>query len=79
MAQEPSLRFILHGSHQQQVISSLLLTVVLIHMRQATFAPIAHAPAVPPLIADFAALSNTSENESSSFTAFDIFVSFIYF
>jgi hypothetical protein len=33
-----------------------ILTVVLIHMRQATLAPMAIAPAVPPLIADFPAL-----------------------
>ncbi len=39
-----------------------ILTVVLIHMRHATFAPMAQAPAVPPLTADLAALSRTSLN-----------------
>ncbi len=44
-----------------------VLTVVLIHIRHATFAPMAQAPAVPPLTADFAALSRTSLNVGASF------------
>jgi hypothetical protein len=40
--------------------ASLSLTVVLIHIRHATLAPIAHAPAVPPLSADAPALFKTS-------------------
>ncbi len=36
---------------------TLKLTVVLIHIRAATLAPIATAPAVPPRMADFADLS----------------------
>jgi len=42
-------------------------TVVLIHMRQATLAPMAQAPAVPPRTALLAALSITCLKESSSF------------
>ena len=38
------------------------LTVVRIHIRQATLAPIAQAPAVPPLTAEAAALFKISES-----------------
>ena len=41
-------------------------TVVRIHMRQATLAPMATAPAVPPRTADFAALSMISLNVAGS-------------
>ena len=43
-----------------QKSSLIILTVVLIHIKHATFAPIAHAPAVPPLKAEAAALLITS-------------------
>lgn len=48
------------------ILSNFQLTVVLIHIRQATLAPIAQAPAVPPRTADFAALSSTSLKVSFS-------------
>ena len=47
--------------------SSIQLTVVLIHMRAATLAPIATAPAVPPRMADFADLFIISENVGAGF------------
>ena len=43
------------------------LTVVLIHIRAATLAPIATAPAVPPRMADFADLFIISENVGAGF------------
>lgn len=52
---------------------SIKLTVVLIHIRQATLAPMATAPAVPPLIADFAALSMISLNVGAGFPASVVF------
>ena len=49
---------------------STRLTVVLIHMRQATLAPMAQAPAIPPRNALLDALSKISRNVNSfSFVA----------
>ncbi len=42
-------------------------TVVLIHMRQATLAPMAMPPANPPRRADCEALAMTSEKDMGSF------------
>lgn len=55
------------------------LTVVRIHMRQATLAPMAHAPATPPRAADEAALFNTSRKPSvfSSVVVLLMFVLFV--
>jgi hypothetical protein len=39
-------------------------TVVRIHINAATLAPIAHAPAIPPLAADSADFCNISRNDS---------------
>jgi hypothetical protein len=39
-------------------------TVVRIHINAATFAPIAHAPAMPPLAADAADFSTISRNDN---------------
>ena len=44
-------------------------TVVLIHMSAPTFRPIATAPAVPPRMAEAAALSMISRNVGSVFTS----------
>jgi hypothetical protein len=39
-------------------------TVVRIHINAATLAPIAHAPAIPPLAADAADFCNISRNDN---------------
>ena len=55
------------------------LTVVLIHMRQATLAPMAAAPAVPPRIADLAALFKISSMEGGvSFSSVAILTVYAY-
>jgi hypothetical protein len=46
-----------------------ILTVVLIHIRQATLAPMATAPAVPPLTADAPALLMISSKVGGVFSA----------
>jgi len=57
--------FDFHGS--LLIFTKEKLTVVLIHMRAATLAPMATAPAVPPRMADFADLFMISEKVGAGF------------